>query len=191
MDAAHGVFLTAGGYRWFLSSHSITEKDFEVIPNFKGKQKIFNQTVWKNLGKPLVERKNPPACMNLSLEDLPGECWKPIPGSGNRFVISNKGRVKRLSGWITEGRKVFLREHILSQYVDFFDGKPYALRCILRHQKRNRYLSVPKALVCCFVREFDMEDKTFAVVNNNEPFWKFDLSKMYLTRGGLVITNDK
>lgn len=188
MDAVHGVFLTAGGYRWFLSSRPITEKDFEVAQKSKANQKIFNTTVWKNLGKPAVDKHNPPPCMNLSLEDLPGEYWKPIPGFGNRFVISNQGRVKRLSGWITAGRKVFLREQILSQYVDFLDGKPYALRCILRNQKRNRYLSFSKALVCCFVREFDMEDKTFAVMNNNEPFWKFNLSKMYLTYSGSVIT---
>ncbi|AZI38642.1 NUMOD4 domain-containing protein [Epilithonimonas vandammei] len=189
MDAVHGVFLTAGGFRWFLSSQPITEKDFEIIPKSKNNRKIFNKTVWKNLGRPVVDQKNPPACMNLSLQDLPGEEWKPIPGFGNRFVISNQGRVKRLSGWITEGRKVFLREHILSQYVDFFNSKPYALRCILRHQKKNGYLSVPKAMLCCFVREFDMEDRKFAVVNTNEPFWKFDLSKMYLTYSGSVITD--
>ncbi|MPS73057.1 MAG: hypothetical protein E2590_07865 [Chryseobacterium sp.] len=189
MDAVDGVFLTAGGYRWFLSSQPITEKDFEIVPKPKDNRKIFNKTVWKNLGKPLVDQKNPPACMNLSLQDLPGEEWKLIPGFGNRFVISDQGRVKRLSGWITEGRKVFLREHILSQYVDFLDGKPYALRCILRDQKKNGYLSVSKVLYYCFVREFNMDDRKFAVVNNNKPFWKFDLSKMYLTYGGSIITN--
>ncbi len=129
--------------------------------------------------------------MNLSLEDLPGENWKAIPGFGKRFVISNKGRVKRLSGWITEGRKVFLREQILSQYVDFTDGKPYALRCILRHQRKNGYISVSKLLVYCFIKEFDMADRKFIVVNTNEPFWKFDLSNMYLAYGGSAITGAK
>jgi len=30
------------------------------------------------LGKPLIDKDNRPPCMNLSLEDLPGEPWVPI-----------------------------------------------------------------------------------------------------------------
>ncbi|CAA7196330.1 NUMOD4 domain-containing protein [Chryseobacterium potabilaquae] len=58
--------------------------------------------------------------MNLSLEDLPGESWIPIPIQSfeNRFMISNKGRVKRLKGWTSKGRKIFLKEQILSQFHD-------------------------------------------------------------------------
>lgn len=184
MDAVYGVFLTAGGYRWFLSSRAIIEKDFEVTAKSKEDHRIFNKTLWKNLGKPSVDKKDPPPCMNLSLENLPGEEWKPVPGFGNRFVISNKGRVKRLSGWITESRKVFLRERVLSQNVDFTNGKPTALRCILRHSQKNNYIYIAKVLFYCFAKEFDMEDRKLRVINNNEPFWKFDLSKMYLVGGG-------
>lgn len=182
MDAVNGVFLTAGGCRWFLSSRAITEKDFQVIAKSKEDHRIFNKTLWKNLGKPTVDKKDPPPCMNLSLENLPGEEWKPVPGFGNRFVISNKGRVKRLSGWITESRKVFLRERVLSQYVDFTDGKPTALRCILRHRQKNNYVNVAKVLFYCFVKEFDMEHRKLKIVNTSAQFWKFDLSKMYLDR---------
>lgn len=191
MDAVHGAFLTAGGYRWFLSSQAITEKDFEVNPKSQENRKIFNEVLWKNLGKPAIDKNNPPPCMNLSVENLSEEEWKPIPGFGNRFVISNKGRVKRLSGWTTEGRIVFLREQILSQYVDFMDGKPYALRCVLRHQRKNGYISVPKLLVYCFVKEFDFNDRKFRVINTNQSFWKFDLSKLSLAYGSSLMTSEK
>ena len=33
---------------------------------------------------------------NLSLEDMPGEVWKDIPGWEGRYQVSNKGRVKSL-----------------------------------------------------------------------------------------------
>ncbi|PZU89064.1 MAG: hypothetical protein DI529_05020 [Chryseobacterium sp.] len=180
MDAVNGIFLTAGGFRWFISSRSITEKDFEVKPKSKTNHKLLNETVWKNLGQPLIDKNNPPPCMNLSPEDLPGEKWKTIPGFRNRFVISNKGRVKRLSGWTTEGRKVFLSEQVLSLYVDFNKGKPYALRCILRYNRKNYSKSITKLLFCYFISPFDIDDNKFAVINTNKPFWNFDLSKLNL-----------
>lgn len=37
--------------------------------------------------------------MNMSLQDLPEEEWKSVPGYNNRFPISSKGRIKRTSGW--------------------------------------------------------------------------------------------
>lgn len=106
---------TAGGFRWFSENYIPEKKDFLVAPihkilNFKG---ILNISLWERLGKPVIDIDNPPACMNISLADLLGEEWKEIPDFGGQYTISNKGRVKRKSGWVFGSRsKIFFGEQI-------------------------------------------------------------------------------
>ncbi|WP_435522976.1 NUMOD4 domain-containing protein [Chryseobacterium indoltheticum] len=66
--------------------------------------------------------------------DLSGEYWVPVPIAGfeSRFVLSNKGRVKRLSGWISRGRIMFLQEKILSQKLIINSEKTYSLSCTFK-----------------------------------------------------------
>ncbi|WP_312752024.1 NUMOD4 domain-containing protein [Epilithonimonas hominis] len=178
MDAVNGEFLTAGGFRWFLQSQPPQEDDFVILKS-ESSNKIFNQSLWNHLGKPLIDKENPLSCLNLSLEDMPEEHWKPIPGFDNRFAISDKGRVKRLSGWTLTGRKVFLKEQILAQYMGYSNGKP-SLYCILRHNQKNTCKCITKLLYCCFVQEFDMYDNRIVVINKSKPFWNVDISKLSL-----------
>ncbi|ASK32347.1 hypothetical protein CEY12_20665 [Chryseobacterium sp. T16E-39] len=44
--------------------------------------------------------------MNLSLEDLPGEKWKPIKKVEKGYLISNKGRIKLLGSWTLKQKKL-------------------------------------------------------------------------------------
>lgn len=180
MDVINKEHLTAGGFRWFLQSHPPQEEDFVVTHQSGNSDKILNTSLWSNLGKPDIDINNPPPCMNLSLEDLPEEHWKPIPGFENRFAISNKGRAKRLSGWTSKGRKVFLKEQILSQYISVNSTSSYSLYCILRHNRKNSYKSIKKLLYCYFVEEFDLYDKRLMVINKSEPLWNIDISKLTL-----------
>jgi hypothetical protein len=60
--------------------------------------------------------------MNLSLQDFPGEQWKPIPSFEHQYLISNKGRVKRLGSW-TSNKKTFWKEQIMSIMADVKKGK--------------------------------------------------------------------
>lgn len=55
---------------------------------------------------------------NTSLEDFPGEQWKPLKGLEKQFAISNKGRIKRLNSWTQATGKTFLKEHIVSLLLD-------------------------------------------------------------------------
>lgn len=67
-------------------------------------------------------------CDNLSLENLPGEEWKDIPGWEGMYIISNFGRVKSLQ------REVPARS-----------GKPRILKCHVLKQskcKGRKYLSI-------------------------------------------------
>ncbi|WP_089756255.1 NUMOD4 domain-containing protein [Chryseobacterium soldanellicola] len=180
MDVIHKEFLTAGGFRWFLQSCKPKKEDFIIADKVDTSGKLLNLSLWKKLGKPAIDKKNPPPCMNLSVKDLPGEHWKPIPGFGNRFAISDKGRIKRLSGWISSGRKIFLREQILSQIMEINGNTKYSLYCILRHTRESKRATITKLLYYCFVEEFDLNDNTMVVVNQNDPLWDIDISKLKL-----------
>ncbi|WP_317168606.1 NUMOD4 domain-containing protein [Chryseobacterium sp. C-204] len=108
------------------------------------------------------------------------EQWKPIPGFDNRLVVSNKGRVKRLSGWTSEGRKIFLKEQILSQIMSINSSRSYSLYCVLRHKRKNTCLTITKLLYNCFVEKFDLNDNTIIVANNNNPLWNIEVSNLSL-----------
>ena len=181
MDVIHKEFLTAGGFRWFLKSQPPEKEDFLVTPKPDHSIPILNKLLWNRLGKPTIDKNNPPACMNLSLKDLPEELWKVIPGFEDRFAVSDKGRVKRLSGWTSKGRKIFLKEQILSQYLYVKSDASSSLYCTLRHNQKNVPISMVKLLYSCFVTEFDMYDKKLLVINKNKPFWNTKLSKLTLS----------
>ena len=181
MDVIHKEFLTAGGFRWFLKSQPPEKEDFLVTPKPDHSTPILNTSLWNRLGRPSIDKNNPPACMNLSLKDLPEELWKVIPGFEDRFAVSDKGRVKRLSGWTSKGRKIFLKEQILSQYMNVNSDTSSSLYCLLRHNQKNVRISIVKLLYYCFVSEFDLYDKRLLVINKNKPFWNIELSKLTLS----------
>lgn len=118
--------------------------------------------------------------MNLSLENLHDERWEPIPGFEDRFVVSDKGRVKRLSSWTTNGRTIFLKEQILYQIMEVKNNTTH-LYCLLNHREKTTRVTITRLLYYCFVEKFDMNDKSFAVINQNDPFWNIDISKLSLS----------
>ncbi|AZB25960.1 hypothetical protein EG339_15880 [Chryseobacterium bernardetii] len=179
-DVINKEFLTAGGFRWFLKSYTPTKEDFIVKDNTDSSDRLFNTSLWKKLGKPIIDKNNPPACFNLSLKDLPGEQWKTIPDFDNRFVISNKGRLKRLAGWISSGRTVYLKEQILSQIMSINTDSTYSLYCLARHKGKDTRITIIKWVYYCFIEEFDINSKTLVVVNQSQPLWNLDLSKLVL-----------
>ncbi|MBD3906395.1 NUMOD4 domain-containing protein [Chryseobacterium sp. Ch-15] len=179
MNVIQREFLTAGGFRWFLQTYTPDKTDFAVSSQPDTIPDILNTSLWQKLGRPNIDIENPPACMNMSLQDLPEEEWKSVPGYDNRFLISSKGRIKRTSGWTASGRKIFLKEQILAQYIDT-KGPYQSLFTILNYKGKKRFITISKFLFYCFVKEFDMSGKTLCVVNNNDPFWKLNLSKLSL-----------
>lgn len=180
MDVINKEFLTAGGYRWFLKSYNPTKEDFIVTGAPDSPDRVLNIALWEKLGRPDIDQDNPPPCLNLSLQDLPGEYWKTIPGFDNRFVISNKGRIKRLAGWVSSGRTIFLKEQILSQMVAPNSESTYSLYCLIRHKRKNTCITVSKWLYYCFVEQFDIHSKTWVVINKSQPLWNIDISRLSL-----------
>ncbi|WP_241280108.1 NUMOD4 domain-containing protein [Chryseobacterium cucumeris] len=172
--------LTAGGFRWFLKNYIPKKEDFIFRTQIENSTQLLNRSLWEKLRSPQIDENNPPACMNLSLKDLPGELWKPIPGFEDRFIISNMGRVKRLAGWSTIGRKLFFKEQILSIMLDGKINMTYHLFCVLRYNGNKTHIIITRLLYHLFVKEFDIHDRTLVVVNKNNPLWDIDLSKLSL-----------
>ncbi|PRB01992.1 hypothetical protein CQ046_13585 [Chryseobacterium sp. MYb7] len=172
--------LTAGGFRWFLKNYIPKKEDFIFSPQIENSTRLLNRSLWEKLGSPSIDETNPPACMNLSLKDLPGERWKPIPGFEDCYIISSMGRIKRLAGWTTIGRKLFFKEQILSIMLDGNINMAYHLFCVLRYNGNKTHIIITRLLYHLFVKEFDIHDRRLVVVNKNNPLWDIDLSKLSL-----------
>ncbi|WP_276835243.1 NUMOD4 domain-containing protein [Chryseobacterium cucumeris] len=180
MDVINKQFLTAGGYRWFLKSYTPAKKVFIITENKSISNRVLNTALWEKLGRPSIDQNNPPACLNLSIKDLPGEHWKIIPGFDNRFAISSKGRVKRLAGWTSNGRTLFLKEQILSQIMSQNTESTYSLYCLVRNKGKNTRISISKWVYYCFIHQFDIHSKIWVVVNKSKPLWDMDVTKLSL-----------
>lgn len=176
--------LTAGSFRWFLQSDPPEEKDFLIHEKYNTSGKLLNEILWKRLGKPSINQKKPPPVMNLSIKSLFEERWKPIdlPELTSKFAISDRGRIKRLSGWNLSSRRRFLKEMILPLSLEFDSDSNYFLCCELYDSEKKVSISVFRLLYYYFVKEFDLNDMTLIVINENEPKWSIDLSKLSLQR---------
>lgn len=168
--------LTAGGFRWFLKEYVPTKKDF-VFAQEMTTNKILNISLWKKLGQTSIDKNNPPACMNLSLENVPGEKWKPLRGLSDQFAISNKGRIKRLNCWTSAKNKRFINEKIISLFLDNYADTGY-LYTNLNYKGKRIQIRLNKFLYYCFVRPFDLNDRSLVIINKNKPSWDIDISKL-------------
>lgn len=180
--------LTVGGFRWFLKEYTPTKEDF-LSPEKKKKCQILNISLWKRLGQPSIDKDNPPACMNLSLDNLPGEKWKPLPGLSNEFAISNKGRIKRLNSWTHAKNKRLLGEHIISLFLDIYSETNYYLYTNLSYKGRRVQIRLNKLLYYCFIKEFDLNDRSLVIINTSKPQWNIDLSKLELQSSTYYLNN--
>ncbi len=171
--------LTAGEFRWFLKGDNPLKKD--MMPAAKNKpDKILNTSLWNKLGRPDIDRKNPPACMNLSLADLPDEVWKRIPGIEDRFHISSKGRIKRLDTWTHDKCKRFISEHIMALFLNFYSDEVYYFYVNLNYKGKRVQIRINKYLYYCFIEEFDLKNRTNVVINESKPLWNIDMANLSL-----------
>lgn len=178
-----GRVFTAAGFRWFWSDYKPEKKDFLYTRKSKRAtvNKLFNTSLWERLGKPPMDKNNPPACMNLSIEDLPDERWVPIPDFESQYVVSDKGRIKRLSGWTSENNIFYWEEQIVSLNLLGKVGSKNRYLYIRLNRRENRIMLImTRLLYYCFVEPFDINNKTMVIDNQNELLWDMDISKLSL-----------
>lgn len=172
--------LTSGGFRWFLKSDPPKKEDFIVAPKSESSGVIFNKSLWEKLKKPPIDLHNPPPCMNLSLTNISEEVWKPIPGFEDSYLVSNKGRVKHLSGWTPGKKKFFMHDKILSQALTQHKNRTCSFYVTLFNKGKKIRITTARLLYYCFVEKFDIYGKTQVVVNHNKSLWEMDISMLSL-----------
>jgi hypothetical protein len=190
--------FTAGGFRWFYKEYQPEKEDFIFTSKNKKRSTrpndVLNINLWMRLGKPLIDENNPPVCMNLSLNDLPGENWKPVPDFEGTYLVSNKGRVKRLSGWVAGKSKTYLGEQIMKLKCEVKPNNKdiVSFSVSLRNDNEKRFqISLNRLLYYCFVKPFDLNDKTIVICNQSQPMWDIDLSKLSLCSLSSVLKGKK
>jgi hypothetical protein len=179
--------ITTGKFLWFEKKYKPTKENF--TPERKSKpEKILNTKLWKRLGQPLIDESNPPACMNLSLKDLPRENWKPFPDLEEYFAISNKGRIKRLNTWTQSISQTFWKEQIISLFVQKSGSEKYFLYTKISCNGRSYNIAIIRMLYYCFIEKFDLKDRNRVIINENDPQWDIDISKLTLQSVTNILT---
>jgi hypothetical protein len=112
-----------------------------------------------------------PVYLNLSLTNIPGERWKDIPELEGYFMISNRGRVRRLeyemeysNGALYIKPEKIIKPNIVTQKNNFTGDRNQFLvnRVTLDGIKYN--LTLSRIVYCCFVAPFDLEDRHIVIL---------------------------
>lgn len=80
-----------------------------------------------------------------------------------------------------------MQEKILSQKLIINNEKTYSLSCTLRDEGKYVRVVMSKLLYCRFVEEFDLLDRNLMVVNESDPLWDIDISKLSLHLANYVL----
>ena len=99
---------------------------------------------------------------NKSLEDLPGEEWRPVKDFEDSYQVSNAGRFKSLDRYVRHksGKPVLVPSKILSQstykyYNKFTKDHTYALRVAVSYKGKRTDLQVRRVVYQAFVGALD------------------------------------
>lgn len=126
----------------------------------------------EKLRNKLIESTHQPPHENLLLIDLPDERWVPFPVApyDDHYVISNKGRVKRLAR-ITINKKgvsIPLAEKIIKQVVNYnfnrtLNEKSYYLMTKVGMLGCRKSFITARLIYYTFVEPFDLQDPEWYV----------------------------
>jgi hypothetical protein len=177
-ECTKGKLFQHKGYRWCLVNNKHIAK--------KGEH-LFNDDLWKKLGKPKTSKKNPIPVLNLSNEDLKNETWLPIEGFESSYLISSLGRVKSLGRF--KANKVWLKEHILKLVPDGNINRPASSLLVSLNKDGRKYQQgVARLVYYHFVKKFDLSDLTIKIQFKDKRFYNLDYKNLEMRTGGVDIT---
>lgn len=126
----------------------------------------------EKLKNKIIESTHQPPYENLLLMDLPGEVWKPFPVEpfDEDFLISNKGRVRRLAHTIerSDGVQMFLPERIMKPILykkinNYLGEKRYYMTCRVKKEKYVKEYPIARIVYLSFVEPYDLYDTNIYV----------------------------
>ena len=125
----------------------------------------------------VIESTLPPPHEDMSLADRPDEIWKPFPVEpfDDIFVISNKGRVKRLAYTMINKNNMETRLPERIRKLSANKEKSYSLNkttyylvCIVSKNKFTKAYPVARLVYSAFVAPLDIYDQTVFVRYKDE-----------------------
>jgi len=145
---------------------------------------------------------------NLSLEDMPGEVWRDIPGWDGYYQVSNMGRAKSLDREIIDssGRHYYRYSRILKQTLQHRKYKMLVLPLYQTSLHRNVKLIIARCVAQAFIENPDnkpcfdhintntldnrVENLRWVThkENNNNPLTKLHLSQTSWRRRKIICT---
>lgn len=159
----------------------------------------------KKLRDKIVESTHQPPHENLLLVDLPGEIWKPFPVApfDELYVISNKGRLKRLVRTVErkDGISTLLPERIVKQGIanrfnHYLKQTFYSLHFIViaLNGLKKTYVT-GRIMYYTFVKPFDLSDTNLIVRHKDENGLNNNPDNLYLSErkhlGRWIVDNDR
>ncbi|MDJ1505778.1 NUMOD4 domain-containing protein [Xanthocytophaga agilis] len=164
--AITGRCFSAGGFRWLPIDQK--EQAKQTIASGNEKSKVvspYNQKLWQKLGCPPITPNALPACLNLSMDTMPSEEWKPIYGYETLYEISNLGRVRKKAGWNSaRGQKIWLPAQIMHLKYE-----KRALSIGLTQHQRKRFISITRLVYSHFIEAFDISDRHILILGAENP----------------------
>jgi NUMOD4 motif/NUMOD1 domain len=143
------------GYVWQYANNPASQKNADNnIP------RIFNEHLWKMLGKPKTSKINPIPALNLSPENLREEKWKEIEGLSGIYFISNFGRIKSISR-LSNGEVAVWKKGIVKKLLS--DGtnkkKPSCLLSSFSYKGKKFQMAIARLVYYHFIKKFKLSDK--------------------------------
>jgi len=171
-----GRIYQSGGFRWISPAK---EKPTQTLQRDNGD--IFNDYLWRALGKPRTSKKNPIHALNLSPVDIKGEQWKVIRGSDGRYLISNYGRVKRSSGFRNGDRPIWTKEYTKRLIPDGSGVRQVSCLLVQLSCNGKKYQqSVGRLVYHHFVKEIELENKKVKIRYRNGKCYDLHWKNLYI-----------
>lgn len=172
-----GKIFQAYGYRWESPQKPSKTPAKAARPDF-------NHYLWQKLGSPAMSKKNPIAALNLSDQDMPGERWVIIEGTGDAYLISNYGRIKSQPR-LKHGKFHVWSKGMVKKLIPDGNARrpPSCLLCQLAHEGKKYEQSVARLVYHHFVQRINLQDRTNRIGYKNGKF--YDLNYRNLKISGL------
>jgi hypothetical protein len=111
---------------------------------------------------------------NVDLEDIKGERWEDIPGSGGYFMVSDFGRLKRLqyemqykNGAIYVKPEKIIKPTIIKSKNEFKNDYNYFLTNSFTLDGKKHSIMLSRMVYHCFVEPFNLDDKKIIILNKD------------------------
>ncbi len=164
------------GFKWAYVNKVVVEKK-------KPQTLIFNNHLWEMLGNPKTSKKKPIPVLNLFIDSLSNEKWKPIEGFEERYLISNLGRVRTIPHMTIEKNSAWKKGLIKKLEIDQrYCMKPTCLFCTFTNDKKKVQIKVARLVYYHFVKKFDLADKKILIIYKDGCFYNLDAKNLLLKK---------